>query len=248
MQRNPGTEVPGSSGGYTTVYNGSLERPVNANRAVHFTLKYRLEGQHWQWINDTDPQPDGEIYFQPEHFPSPRISLYFDCSGAGWEAHQISGSTSNGGLWRVERGIPPVKSNEPTFLTAELGVPRDFVRWLTLKERSTPWTGPRHGNGGVFAPDQPAALAAFLRNDGFHLVMLAVNGAPYVNTSFGHDGNGRIVVHSKNEGSKWGKVYILIAVARSFESADTTISDYERELLEGQARNRRVEEEKGTLY
>jgi hypothetical protein len=62
-------------------------------------------------------------------------------------------------------------------------------------------------------------LAAFERDDGAHLVVLALSGVDDVLTTLRHDGQGNITVHSRNDREEEGTVTLIAAVGASLEPA-----------------------------
>ena len=74
-------------------------------------------------------------------------------------------------------------------------------------------------------------MAAFLRNDGFHMVVLAVSGVDDVLTTLHHDGQGAIVINSRNDSEKEGTAKLIVAVAQTFEVANAAVMYHARKLV-----------------
>ena len=85
-----------------------------------------------------------------------------------------------------------------------------------------PWFAPRHGEQRLHL-SEPAVLLSFLRADGMHVVLLAVNGVDEVLTEFvsGHDGE--VVVQARNDSGRDRKFKVLAASAWKFEVANAAV-------------------------
>lgn len=113
-----------------------------------------------------------------------------------------------------------------------LGIPRSFSNWFSLVRIWSPWLGPRHGEG-QFSPTEDAVLSAFLRMDGLHLVLLAISGIDEVLTVFKPDGQGNVIVHSKNDSTEKGQARVLAAVGSTFNTAMAAVMYQARKLVAG---------------
>ena len=96
----------------------------------------------------------------------------------------------------------------------------------------TPWLAPRHGRG-KFTPTEDAVLCSFLRRDGLHLVLLAVSSIKDVTAIFKTDSVGNVIVSAKNDSPEAGKVHVIAAVGKTFESANAAVMYHARKLIGG---------------
>ncbi|KAL8946476.1 MAG: hypothetical protein Q9222_007137, partial [Ikaeria aurantiellina] len=71
--------------------------------------------------------------------------------------------------------------------------------------------------------------------DGLHLVLLAVSGLDDVLTVFKPDGNGNVVVHSRNDSTEAGKTRVLAAVGTTFNTAMAAVMYHARKIVRGDA-------------
>jgi hypothetical protein len=121
-------------------------------------------------------------------------------------------------LWSVTAPVSAAYGQNPGILTATLGLPTKFSRWFAVTRLWSPWIGPRQGRD-KFQPDKEAILTAFEREDGSHLVVLAISGVEDVSSIFSHNGEGRIVIKSQNDREQEGLVRIVAAAGKTLESA-----------------------------
>jgi hypothetical protein len=111
-----------------------------------------------------------------------------------------------------------------------MGKPSNSVRWFALVRLWSPWLAPRHGGEG-FSPDKDAVFASFLRHDGFHVAVLAVSGLDNVLTLLNHDGSGSVTINARNDDEREGIFNVIVAVGRSFETANAAAMYYARRLV-----------------
>lgn len=119
---------------------------------------------------------------------------------------------------------------EPGHLNENLGLPAHFSRWFAVTRIWSPWLAPRQGKD-KFEPDKDTILAAFEREDGSHLVVLAVSGINDVLTVFGHDNNGRILIRAQNDRETEGTIDIIAAVGKSLETAVAAAMYHARKIV-----------------
>jgi len=94
----------------------------------------------------------------------------------------------------------------------------------------SPWLAPRQGRG-KFQPDKEAIIAAFQREDGSNLAVLAVSGKNDVLTTLGHDGEGNIVINSRNDSDKDASAMLIVSVGHSLEFAFSAVMYHARKLI-----------------
>ena len=224
----------GRSRVYRRYFTGDVSRPAGASKPVQFTLKYRTSSSDsWKWMNENSCLTDGELYFQTNTF-SDRLDNYFEDFTSDFAVHSVSSEVPETSLWFLAKPVGRVESNDQSVVTDDvLGLPTEFSRWFALVRIWSPWLAPRHGKY-QFAPTEDAILCSFLRSDGLHLVLLAVSGIEDVLTVFKHDGSGRIVVSSKNDSHDSGQARVIVAVGKTFETANAACMYHARKLVSGE--------------
>ena len=176
-------------------------------------------------MNDQCPLTDGAVCFQSSQFPDEFL-------------HYVRPSIPEDWIKRVDSDVPETKlwsigiEAHMGESKMSLGLPRDFSRWFALVRIWSPWLAPRHGQGN-FAPTEDAVLCSFLRSDGLHLVLLAASGINDILTVFKPDGDGEVVVSSRNDGEQGGTARVIAAVGRNFDTANAAVMYYARKLVRG---------------
>jgi hypothetical protein len=125
-------------------------------------------------------------------------------------------------LWSLTAPVKAASGDDSGKTSLILGTPTNFTRWFALVRLWTPWLAPRHGQN-KFNPDKEGILAAFLRHDGLHIVVLAISGVDDVMTMISYDAQGNVVIQAKNDAEAEGTSRVLIAVATSFEVANAAV-------------------------
>lgn len=69
--------------------------------------------------------------------------------------------------------------------------------------------------------------------DGLHLVLLAVSGVDEVLSVFKPDGQGNVIVHSKNDSTEAGQARVLAAVGFTFSTAMAAVMYHARRVVAG---------------
>lgn len=93
-----------------------------------------------------------------------------------------------------------------------------------------PWLAPRHGKEPFNVP-QSAVMCAFQRWDGLSLVVVAVSGIDDVLCEINPDGDGNVIVNSRNDREEVGTANIIAAVAADFEVANAACMYYARRVV-----------------
>lgn len=216
---------------YRRYFTVRLLRLLNPE-PIQFTLKYRTSSSHaWKWVNDNSSLKDGELYFQPAKPPC-ELRDYLKDYDNRLSVTSVECDTPDTQLWSITAPVPKAKGKISGYTDISLGCPRSFTRWFSLVRIWHPWLAPRHGQGD-FAPTEDAILASFLRWDGLHLVLLAVSGIEDVLTVFRPDGSGNVIVHSRNDNEEGGKFQVVVAVGRTFETANAAVMYHARKLVQG---------------
>ncbi|KAI4137217.1 MAG: hypothetical protein L6R39_007407, partial [Caloplaca ligustica] len=216
---------------YRRWFSSSLSRPSRPG-PVYFTLKFRLSSNDaWKWVNEHSNQRDGALYFQPQD-PSEGLENYLKGYSPDISVTQAESETPHTQLWSLTSPVRAAEGKLSGITDTSLGLPRSFSRWFSLVRIWSPWLGPRHGEGR-FSPTEDAILAAFLRMDGLHLVLLAVSGVDEVLSVFKPDGQGNVIVHSKNDSTEAGQARVLAAVGFTFSTAMAAVMYHARRVVAG---------------
>ena len=204
---------------YRRYFCGTLNRPSDS-RTVQFTLKYKITGSDsWQWINAESGCTDGALYFQTAG-RSEDLRNYFYNFNSSFDVKPIKSEVPGVTLWSLDALASPAKEGGKSECTSiALGKPSSSSKWFALVRIWTPWLAPRHGKER-FEIKEEAVLCSFLRDDGLHLVLLALSGIQDVLTLFKHNDNGDVIVNAYNDSLKQGKVQIVAAVGDTFEKAN----------------------------
>ncbi|KAK5090291.1 hypothetical protein LTR05_000463 [Lithohypha guttulata] len=217
------------SGLHRYTFEGSLPTPFPAEartykgRKVRFTVRYRINSnEHWTWVHDVFGTSDGEVILQPPVDPnylggSP-VELH-----EGWHTRKLASEAPGAKLYSCESvNTIPFESDHARDERKILGKLVTAHRWFALVRIWSPWLAPRHGNE-FFRLTEPAILLSFLRSDGLHVVLLAINGIDEVLTTFKSDDEGNIVVAARNDTGKDRKFKVLAATAYDFHTANAAV-------------------------
>lgn len=221
------------SHGFAQYFTGILAKPNDGPQVISFTLKFKVHDNDWQWLNDIDQLGNGLILYQVEDAKKSDLSACFDHLNPAWACTSIDDAKDNVTLWSLEHEVTAARGNDSGWSYTHLGLPKTSLRWFAIVRHSTPWLGPRQGDG-PFNTDKDAILASFLRTDGLHLVILAMNGLPHISTTLGHNGEGHVMVTSRNDGLEAASMQVLVAIGTSFEAANGAIMDHARNLVSAQ--------------
>lgn len=186
-------------------------------------------------MNDQSSLKDGELYFQPQN-PPKELGDYLENYSSVLSVRSTPSEAIDTQLWFITASVPEAQEKVSGYSNVSLGTPRIFTRWFSLVRIWRPWLAPRHGQGN-FSPPEDAILCSFLRWDGLHLVLLAVSGVGDDLTVFKPDGHGNIIISSRNDSIEMGVARVLVAVGRTFESANAAVMYHARKLVNGDASN-----------
>lgn len=182
-------------------------------------------------MNSHSSLKDGELYFQPQKFPSD-LTSYLDGISHDFTVESVSSEAINTYLWSLAAPVPPAQEKASGYANITLGTPSSFTKWFALVRIWNPWLAPQHGQGN-FAPSQDAVLCSFLRWDGLHLVLLAVSGVDDVLNVMKPDDQGNVLVSGRNDGLTEGQARVLAAVGHTFETANAAVMYHARKLIQG---------------
>jgi hypothetical protein len=220
-------------------FSANLDSPyqlydkVYKGRRVPFTVRYRIDpNAEWSWVYHNFGIHDGELILQPPIDPN-FLGDYPVQINPGWVARKTPSDAPDARLYTIESSQPiPVSDNGNTkFESFVLGLVLQTCRWMGLVRIWEPWLAPRHGNNHLHLTE-PAVLLSFLRSDGLHVVLLAVNGIDDVVTHFKSNERGDIVVEARNDSGMDRKYRILAASAWKFEIANAAVMYEARKLVQ----------------
>lgn len=174
---------------------------------------------------------DGELYFQSKSPPHNLIDYLKDYS-SDLTVQSSPSEAVDTQLWSITASVQAAKGKLSGDTDFSLGSPRRFTRWFSIVRIWNGWLAPRHGQG-EFSPTGDAVLCSFLRYDGLHLVLLAVSGVDDVLTVFKPDGHGNVIISSRNDGTEKAQARVVVAVGKTFESANAAVMYHARKLVLG---------------
>ena len=221
-----------SPAGQRRYFSASISRPNGGQFPVHFTLKYRLApNQHWRWANETQHQKDGQICFQPKTV-SKDLADYLHHSSTALNVRPESSEAPGAILWSATATVKAANGDASGWTGTNLGTPKNYTRWFCLVRPWTPWIAPRHGET-PFDCENGSMVASFERHDGTVLVIFALSGLSQVLTELKPDGRGNVIAESRNDREETGTTNLLIAVAPTFEIANSACVYHARKLVRG---------------
>ncbi|KAF2752059.1 glycoside hydrolase family 36 protein [Sporormia fimetaria CBS 119925] len=211
-------------------YAGNLEPPKHPG-TFSFTVKFRAsEDEPWKWSNEHCSTSDGHIIIRAPEIPSSDLSHYIADISPEINVQKEPSDTPDTLLWSLTGAVPQASGKQSGHSDTNLGRPKAFKRWFALVRLWSPWLAPRQGKG-TFDPDKEAVLAAFEREDGTHLVVLAVSGIDDVLTTLYHDGGGKILVTARNDRESAGVARTIAAVGKDLNSAIAAAMYHARKLV-----------------
>lgn len=180
---------------------------------------------------------DGEIVFEPsepgtsgDHTsadPVASLGKFLHNLNSDLDIQSRKSESPGATLWSITGAVGPA-SKQSHVRKMNLGLPASVARYFSLNRIWEPWIAPRHGKG-KFMLTEDGILCSFLRQDGFHLVLLAAS-VDNVLTLFQSGENGEIVISSKNDNPWQSKFHVLSAVADTFEIANSAVMYEARKL------------------
>jgi hypothetical protein len=205
--------------------------PKNGSCRVSFTLAFRAsESDSWKWSNEQFSTSDGHLLYQLRQNLDQDLPVYFDRLPAYLNIQQETSDTPDTVLWTVTSPVSAASGKDSGYANNKLGRPLSFSRWFALVRLWSPWLAPRQGVG-AFKPDKEAVLAAFERSDGTHLVVLALSGIDDILTCLQHDGNGCMLINSRNDREEDGHAKLVVAVGRSVDDAVAATMYHARKIV-----------------
>ena len=205
------------------LYSLAVPRASHNQPMLKFTIKFRQNAtSNWKWVGSQPPSSDGVIYFSDPGLPKGDISDYLGGLSPSIEIKSLKTETDNTLLWSLKAPVNAAHENDSGYSKHSLGIPTNFTRWFALVRPWNPWLAPRHGRS-KFSVDKDAMLCSFLRHDGRSVVILAISGIDDVLSLFQSDNEGNVILNARNDSHKEGTAQVLVAVASSFEVANSTV-------------------------
>jgi hypothetical protein len=199
--------------------------------SVSFTITFRAaENEPWKWANEQFSTSDGHIIYQTARLLDTNLTKFIDGLSEDFKIQDEKSDTPETLLWSVASPVNAASGKASGLSNRKLGKPTNFSRWFALVRLWSPWLAPRQGKA-KFNPDKEAIIAAFQREDGSHLVILAVSGIDDVLTTLGHDGDGNVTIDSRNDSGKEGSATLIVAVGHSLEFAMSASMYHARKLV-----------------
>lgn len=229
---------------YRHVFSGEIALPSHSGCA-QFTVRYRISPDtDWQWVNQQQNAKDGELVFAAREPEQKKINLaqlslasakeefgkYFDHLSPNLEVEFRKSEAPGSSLWHLSGSADPAQDGQSGFTNMVLGMPSRTVRYFALVRVWTPWLGPRHGRD-KFRITEDAILCSFLREDGEHVVLLAVSGTNDVLTVLRSGENGEVVIKSQNDNASASGFQVLASTAADFEVAISALIYEARKLV-----------------
>ncbi|EXJ79422.1 hypothetical protein A1O3_08924 [Capronia epimyces CBS 606.96] len=235
---------------YRYTFSGDLDSPYVSpdrtykGRRVPFTVRYRIDSNsEWLWVYHNFGIRDGELILQPPVDPN-FLGAYPVEILDGWVIRKTPSDAPEARLYTIESAhpIPTPEEGNAKLESLILGRVTQTCRWFGLVRIWEPWLAPRHGETQLNL-SEPAILLSFLRSDGLHVVLLAVNGVDEVLTQFQSTPQGDIVVQARNDSEKDQKFKVLAASAWKFEVANAAVMYEARRLVRQSAAYQQVIEQ-----
>ena len=206
-------------------------RPQNSSE-VRFTVKFRVGNDApWKWVHREFSRGDGVLLFQSA-FVKHDLPFYIDDIGDEVKYDEVMADTPETQLWSIQAPVHAAAGGTSGYSIHRLGFPTKHSHWFSLVRLWSPWLAPRHGKGR-FSPDKEAVMAAFLRKDGLHVVVLAISGIDDVLTLLTSDPHGRVLIKGRNDAECPGTSRILVAVGKTFEIANAAVMYHARRIVTG---------------
>ncbi|EMC94492.1 glycoside hydrolase family 36 protein [Baudoinia panamericana UAMH 10762] len=210
--------------------------PKNA-QIVSFTVKFRLStAKGWRWVKDSTGTEDGELHYHGSSSLNLRASSklalteFFDNMSPDIKIKNEQPDTDDTLLYSLTCPVQGASDPDSGYQHHRLGTPRHSSRWFALIRLWSPWLAPRQGQGNLRL-DKDAVLLSFLRDDGLHVVCLAISGVEDVTTTFPSHAEGEVVIRGRNDRTSTGTSRVLVAVAESFEVANAAVFYHSRKVM-----------------
>jgi hypothetical protein len=207
----PGRPKHGGSLSYTITFRAGIDEP-------------------WKWANEQFSTSDGRLIYQSQDALNDDLTHYIDGLPSYLQISKEQSESPETLLWSITSPVNAASGSTSGYSSNALGRPTDFTRWFALVRLWSPWLAPRQGKTR-FQPDKDAILATFEREDGSHLVILAVSGVDDVLTTLGHNGEGRVVIQSRNDSEEDGISRLVAAVGKDLNHAIAAVMYHARKVV-----------------
>lgn len=199
--------------------------------SLSYTVTFRAgKEEPWKWANEQFSTSDGRLIYQSQSELSDDLTHYIDGLPPYLQIEKEQSDSPETFLWSITSPVSGASGATSGYANNALGRPLNFTRWFALVRLWSPWLAPRQGKDH-FGPDKEAVLATFEREDGSHLVILAVSGVDDVLTTLSHDGEGRIVIKSRNDSEEDGTARLVAAVGKDLNHAIAAVMYYARRVV-----------------
>jgi hypothetical protein len=201
------------------------------SRSVSFTVTFRAsDDEPWKWANEQLSTSDGQLIYQAVDLPSEELTHFIDGLPPYLQIQKERSDTPDTLLWSLTSPVNAASGKASGYSNNKLGRPTSFSRWFALVRLWSPWLAPRQGRDD-FRPDKEAVLAAFQRQDGTHLIILALSGVDNILTTLHHDGTGNVTINSRNDTENDGEAQLIAAVGNSLEFAIAATMYHARKIV-----------------
>ena len=199
--------------------------------SLSYTITFRAgKDEPWKWANEHFSTSDGRLIYQSQDTLNDDLTHYIDGLPPYLQISKEQSESPETLLWSITSPVNAASGSTSGYSSNALGRPTDFTRWFALVRLWSPWLAPRQGKTR-FQPDKDAILAAFEREDGSHLVILAVSGVNDVLTTLGHNGEGRVVIQPRNDSEEDGISRLVAAVGKDLNHAIAAVMYHARKLV-----------------
>lgn len=213
-------------------FTANLPSSPKQRSSVSFTLTFRSsENEPWKWVNEQFSTSDGRIIYQSAGTPKGDLTHYIEGLPPYLQITEEKSDAPETLLWSITSPVNSASGKASGYSNNVLGNPTSYLRWFALVRLWSPWLAPRQGRE-TFRVDKEAVMTAFQREDGAHLVILAVSGVDDVLTCLHHDGAGNIVINSRNDSEKVGVAKLIASVGNSLDSAVAAAVYHARKIVQ----------------
>jgi hypothetical protein len=174
---------------------------------------------------------DGKLIFQPSLktiAENEKLSTYIDGTSSDITVQGVPSEVPNTRLWSLTAPAKGARGEDSGYTTHRFGR-SSWFRWFALVRLWSPWLAPRQGKTSQLA-ERDAILYSFLRNDGLHVVLLAISGIDDVLTVFQADGS-NLNIHARNDQEQEGTARVVVAVAGTFSEGIAACMYHARRIM-----------------
>ncbi|KAI9682070.1 MAG: hypothetical protein M1817_000124 [Caeruleum heppii] len=215
---------------YPRAFTGFLSKPPE-HGPLQFTVRYRSAADHdWQWVNHNLGLADGQVLFQGESSLPTDLKDVLESISPQVTVTPRSSQTPDTALWTLEASVKAAHGTKAGSQEFDLGLPRDFVRWMGLVRFWSPWLSPQQGKT-TFLLEKEAILLSFLRSDGLHLAILAISGIGDVVTLLHSGPDNHVIAAARNDGESKGTARLVVGLGKSFDQSCAAVMYHARKIM-----------------